>query len=100
MADVKRRLTGELARFRKEHRDPLLDRGTLDKLAEEHDHANSNIKGGRYPTAVCVDVSFHERSGRLLRAVKKRGECCPAAAWTGPAICDQLVSQTERFGVS
>ena len=48
MAEVKRRLTGELARFRKEHRDPLLDRGKLDKLAEEHDHVNRNVKGGRY----------------------------------------------------
>lgn len=48
MAGVKRRLVGELARFRKEHGDPLLDPGRLDKLAKEHDHVNRNMKGGRY----------------------------------------------------
>jgi N-sulfoglucosamine sulfohydrolase len=47
-ADVKRRMLGELKRFREQYNDPLLDSAKLKKLAAEHDRVSKHEKGGRY----------------------------------------------------
>ena len=48
LAEVKKRLLGELQSFRERYNDPLLDTERLNKLAAEHDYVAANLHRGRY----------------------------------------------------